>query len=76
MCNDWISVNDRLPIINPDDAESVLVVFAKFGKRYRHVLLAWYDISDKKWKTDDNNDIENNADYYWVTHWQPIELPK
>lgn len=70
--NNWISVKDRLPDNHPDDAEEVLVVFAKFGNRYPCRMLAWYDTSDKKWKTEDNDDIENNADYYWVTHWMPL----
>lgn len=71
----WIKVEDRLPDGHPDDAEDVLVVFAKFGNRYPQRMIAWYDSSDKKWKTEDNNDIERNSDYFIVTHWQPLPQP-
>lgn len=68
----WVSVEDRLPEMNPDNADDVLIVMAKFGARYPYIKLGWYNTETKKWEDEDSQDLNNNPDYFTVTHWQPL----
>lgn len=65
--SDWISVNDKLPILgkrvlvcqtfNDDSMFARMATLVKINENYR-----WYD--------DDGFDME------YITHWQRIVLPK
>jgi len=61
--DEWISVMDQLP----DDSQDVLIVMAKFKKRYPEIKIAWFDIIEQKWKNDKSDDINDNSDYYTST---------
>lgn len=72
----WINVKDRLP--DEDDGD-VLCWSVKFGDESRsassHHIILWHH--EGKWRTDSDEDYENNADYHWITHWMPLpESPK
>ena len=65
MANDWISVEDRLPI------EGVLVWAVHLGS---YVNVCWYggkfDTGLDVWKRITKGDY-----IYNVTHWMPIDVP-
>ena len=75
--NNWINVKDRLPETDDD----VVILGSKWGTRKiaEHTMLAWYDNTrdHARWTDERGNDVEQNADYWYVTHWLPIpEYPE
>lgn len=72
----WVNVEDRLPTEN-DDCD-VLILGSKFGKREiaEYQMIGWYDSEHKLWKDcAHDKPLEDNADYWFITHWQPLPSP-
>ena len=70
---DWISVEDRLP-------ESGEYVFIVIEMKYEYeseiekvVDIGWLNVDDD---FDMINDWDEGQQYFKITHWQPIVLPK
>lgn len=75
---DWIDVKDNLP--DPEDEREILCFASKFGEGiYGACHIGWYDYNKKAWMYYNFNketEYEDNPDYWWVTHWAYINLPK
>lgn len=72
---EWIDVKDRLP----EDDRDVLCWSVKYGDESRsassHHIILCYDGDEGIWKTDWNEDYENNSDFHWITHWMELAEP-
>ena len=76
--NKWIDVREELPHSNKNgDSEDVLVILRKFGFNQSRIstdtyIIASYSSTYNTWETEDNENIEANADYMQVVYWQPL----
>ena len=71
--SDWISVNDRLPELGE-------YVFIVIEMKYEHEKEI-ETVVDIGWLNEDGvfdmiNDWHEGQQYFKITHWQPIVLPK
>lgn len=75
---DWVSVEEGLPGTSGDDDADVLVYGCKFGKIENNIaghcmIASW---NGRVWRDDnDTIDIEDNSNYWQVTHWHPLPAP-
>jgi hypothetical protein len=69
----WIDVKERLP----EEGQTVLLVQQKFGTRSPEIYTGEYE--NGKWTIYHwegvTKDADNNPDYFWTTHWQPLPSP-
>lgn len=78
MSNKWIDRNVRLPDIwNDRENCDILVLGSKFGQRRQqeYWVQAYYD-GGKFMDSQKNTDLENNPDYWMVTHWMVVGIPR
>ena len=72
---EWISVEERLPKLD----EQCLVIWAKFGKKYKELFIGYIDSETNKWDIITLEglieDADNNPDYFFITHWMPLPAP-
>lgn len=71
--SNWISVNDRLPELGE-------YVFIVIEMKYEHETEI-ETVVDIGWLNEDGdfdmiNDWNEGQQYFQITHWQPIVLPK
>jgi hypothetical protein len=70
----WISVKERLP----EAGEVVLIVEAKFGRRYPRVLIGWIDDQTNDWTYEEEGQLwreSASSDHYYITHWMALPEP-
>jgi hypothetical protein len=73
-----ISVKERKPDITKEEDDCQHLIYGcKFGNLEKDVAgyyaTAWYN--GKFWEDDRNKDIEDNPDFWAITHWQPLPHP-
>jgi hypothetical protein len=73
----WFDVKDSKPGIESEDDAYVLIYGCKFGDIKKdiaghHMIGSW---NGKFWEDGSGKDIENNPDYWIVTHWQFLTHP-
>ena len=67
--NQWISVEDSLPVLLDKNSGQSEVVFAMTG--YDNVFVAYYDYSNEHWYYNNHYGYDPQI-YYEVTRWMPI----
>lgn len=73
---EWISVKDKLPIVNIEDGDfktsKKVIAFFRKDKEYwceSVTLKLWYEDDKPDWYYDyDGERVEGNK----ITHWQPL----
>lgn len=72
--NGWIDVKDKLP----NTSENVICWFCKFGDPSINgeYVIAFYDANTWWSALDWTDDIENNPDYFQISHWQPLQIER
>ena len=69
LANQWISVEEALPVLVDKNSGQSEVVFAMTG--YDNVFVAYYDYSNEHWYYNNHYGYDPQI-YYEVTHWMPI----
>lgn len=70
--NEWVSVKESKPDL--DEERGIAVLISKRGEReYEHTMSADWD--GKKWIDSKGKDIEDNPDYFIVTHYCILPSP-
>lgn len=71
----WISVEEQLPSLDWDADAEVLIYGCKWGDYKKDIngqqIVASWD--GKKWSSYRRQNLENNSDYWVVTHWKPLD---
>ena len=68
--NQWISVDEELPVLVDKNSGKSEVVFATTDYHY-NIFVAYYDYSNEHWYYNNHYDYDPQI-YYEVTHWMPI----
>lgn len=67
--NQWISVDEELPVLVDKNSGKSEVVFAMVG--YDNVFVVYYDYSNEHWYYNNYPGYDPQI-YYEVTYWMPI----
>lgn len=67
--NQWISVEESLPVLVDKKSGQSEVVFARV--EHDNVFVAYYDYSNEHWYYNNHYGYDPQI-YYKITHWMPI----